>query len=296
MRFFTKHPEHAPRHEHRNRHEPERGVHRASTKPGDVILDPFFGSGTTGAVAKRLGRHFIGIEREKTYADVARARIAEVVPAGDDAIETTKSKRAEPRIPFGWVVERGLLPLKAWKDCVRCPRRAAGACAPGHVALGSGPGRSGGNRDSGVARRPHVEPHELAVAGGDPTRDVGPFREIDGSDGLAGYFQSVNRGKRSVVLDLKTDEGRAKHRDLAKVADVLVENYSAGVMERLGLSYELLRESGKEASWVTWDHPLHGYLFPASADGAAGAGPDPVQEDAIDGVIAFLSRHMNPGR
>ena len=75
-----------------------------------MILDPFFGSGTTGAVAKRLGRHFIGIEREKTYADVARARIAEIVPADDDALEVTKSKRAEPRIPFGWVVERGLLP------------------------------------------------------------------------------------------------------------------------------------------------------------------------------------------
>src|ERR1700754_4961250 len=92
---------------------PESLLHRvivASTKPGDVILDPFFGSGTTGAVAKRLGRHFIGIEREKTYADVARARIAQVVPAPDEAIETTKSKRAEPRIPFGWVVERGLLP------------------------------------------------------------------------------------------------------------------------------------------------------------------------------------------
>jgi modification methylase len=83
----------------------------ASTKPGDVILDPFFGSGTTGAVAKRLGRHYIGIEREKVYADVARARIAEVVPADSDVIETTKSKRAEPRIPFGWVVERGLLPV-----------------------------------------------------------------------------------------------------------------------------------------------------------------------------------------
>ena len=82
----------------------------ASTKPGDVILDPFFGTGTTGAVAKRLGRHFIGIEREKAYADVARARIAQTVPADSDAIETTKSKRAEPRIPFGWVVERGLLP------------------------------------------------------------------------------------------------------------------------------------------------------------------------------------------
>jgi crotonobetainyl-CoA:carnitine CoA-transferase CaiB-like acyl-CoA transferase len=75
---------------------------------------------------------------------------------------------------------------------------------------------------------------------GDPTRGVGPFRETDGPDGLAGYFQSVNRGKRSVVLDLKTDEGRAKLRELARVADVLVENYSAGVMERLGLSYELL--------------------------------------------------------
>ncbi|HEY4274381.1 MAG TPA: site-specific DNA-methyltransferase [Rhizomicrobium sp.] len=92
---------------------PESLLHRvvvASTKPGDVILDPFFGSGTTGAVAKRLGRHYIGIEREKTYADVARARIAEVIPVGNDALETTKSKRAEPRIPFGWVVERGLLP------------------------------------------------------------------------------------------------------------------------------------------------------------------------------------------
>lgn len=93
---------------------PESLLHRvivSSTKPGDVILDPFFGSGTTGAVAKRLGRHFIGIEREKAYADVARARIAEVVPADGDVIEVTKSKRSEPRIPFGWVVERGLLPV-----------------------------------------------------------------------------------------------------------------------------------------------------------------------------------------
>ena len=93
---------------------PEALLHRvivSSTKPGDVILDPFFGSGTTGAVAKRLGRHFIGIEREKTYADVARARIAEIEPAANDVVEVTKSKRAEPRIPFGWVVERGLLPV-----------------------------------------------------------------------------------------------------------------------------------------------------------------------------------------
>jgi modification methylase len=92
---------------------PESLLHRvilSSSKPGDVILDPFFGSGTTGAVARRLGRRFIGLEREAKYASVARRRIAGIEPADKDAIEVTKSKRSEPRIPFGWVVERGLLP------------------------------------------------------------------------------------------------------------------------------------------------------------------------------------------
>ena len=91
---------------------PESLLHRvilSSTKPGDTVLDPFFGSGTTGAVAKKLGRQFIGIERDRNYARIARARIAAVSPAPNEAIEVTRSKRAEPRIPFGWVVERGLL-------------------------------------------------------------------------------------------------------------------------------------------------------------------------------------------
>ncbi|HTO40407.1 MAG TPA: site-specific DNA-methyltransferase [Rhizomicrobium sp.] len=91
---------------------PESLLHRvivSSTQPGDLIVDPFFGSGTTGAVARRLGRKFIGIEREKKYASIARERIAGVKRAPDEALEVTKSKRAEPRIPFGWVVERGLL-------------------------------------------------------------------------------------------------------------------------------------------------------------------------------------------
>ena len=81
-----------------------------STRPGEIVLDPFFGSGTTGAVARRLGRRFIGIEREKTYASIARARIDAIEPAPTDAVEVTRSRRAEARIPFGWVVERGLLP------------------------------------------------------------------------------------------------------------------------------------------------------------------------------------------
>jgi modification methylase len=90
---------------------PEALLHRvllASTKPGDLVLDPFFGTGTTGAVAKRLGRHFIGIEREKDYAQIARSRIAEVVPAPPDSV-TMQAKREEPRIPFGTLIERGFL-------------------------------------------------------------------------------------------------------------------------------------------------------------------------------------------
>ena len=92
---------------------PEALLHRvilAATEPGDVILDPFFGSGTTGAVAKRLGRRWIGIEREARYIKLARERIATVQPGAPDDIETTRSKKQEPRSPFGWVVERGLLP------------------------------------------------------------------------------------------------------------------------------------------------------------------------------------------
>jgi modification methylase len=91
---------------------PEALLHRvilAATKPGDVVLDPFFGTGTTGAVAKRLGRRFFGIERDEDYAAAARARIAKVRPMEDPEIVAVASKRDEPRIPFGWLVERGLL-------------------------------------------------------------------------------------------------------------------------------------------------------------------------------------------
>ena len=81
----------------------------ASTKPGDVILDPFLGSGTTAAVAKKMGRHFIGIERDETYAEVARERIAAAQPPEDETDFNIQSKRTEPRVPFGTLVERGLI-------------------------------------------------------------------------------------------------------------------------------------------------------------------------------------------
>jgi modification methylase len=81
----------------------------ASSRPGDVVLDPFFGTGTTGAAARRLGRHFIGIERDRDYANLARARLASVKQAAENELLVTPSKRTEPRIPFGIVVERGML-------------------------------------------------------------------------------------------------------------------------------------------------------------------------------------------
>jgi modification methylase len=81
----------------------------ATTNPGDLVLDPFFGTGTTGAVAKQLGRNFIGIEREQVYAKGARKRIAETEQLPEDALKVTVGKRAEPRIPFGNLIEGGFV-------------------------------------------------------------------------------------------------------------------------------------------------------------------------------------------
>lgn len=107
----------------------------SSTKEGDVVLDPFFGTGTTGAVARRLGRKFIGIEREHVYVSAARERIAGIEPLDSAALDITKSKRAAPRIPFGWVVERGLLPpgtvLQGTQKGYRARVRADGTLVSG---------------------------------------------------------------------------------------------------------------------------------------------------------------------
>jgi modification methylase len=81
----------------------------STTKPGDVVLDPFFGTGTTGAVAKKLGRHFIGIEREDTYIAGALKRIASIRPLNAATIETAVPKRSAPRVAFGSLVEMGLI-------------------------------------------------------------------------------------------------------------------------------------------------------------------------------------------
>ena len=77
------------------------------TKPGDVVLDPFFGTGTTGAVARRLGRHWIGIEREDDYCEVALERIAAALPLDESALTIMQSAKNNPRVAFGTLVETG---------------------------------------------------------------------------------------------------------------------------------------------------------------------------------------------
>jgi modification methylase len=107
----------------------------AASRPGDVVLDPFFGTGTTGAVAKRLGRSFIGIEREKNYARAAEKRIAAVDPLPQASIEPFQTAREAPRVPFAALVERGL--VAAGARLVDARRRHAALVRPdGAVALG----------------------------------------------------------------------------------------------------------------------------------------------------------------
>lgn len=81
----------------------------SSSNKGDVVLDPFFGSGTTGAVAKKLGRHFIGIEREDKYIKLASDRIKAVNTLSDEDLEITPAKRSLPRVPFGTLIENGMI-------------------------------------------------------------------------------------------------------------------------------------------------------------------------------------------
>jgi modification methylase len=99
----------------------------ACSNPGDVVLDPFFGTGTTGAVARRLGRHFIGIEREDDYIAAAEERIAMALPLDESALKTMMAPKAATRVAFGMLVEAGMIPAgtvltdarRRWRATVR---------------------------------------------------------------------------------------------------------------------------------------------------------------------------------
>jgi site-specific DNA-methyltransferase (adenine-specific)/modification methylase len=91
---------------------PEALLHRillATSKKDDLILDPFLGSGTTATVAKKLGRNYFGIEKEKTYFKAAEERLRKTKPIEDEYLDTIQNNRSKPRIPFGSLVELGII-------------------------------------------------------------------------------------------------------------------------------------------------------------------------------------------
>jgi modification methylase len=108
----------------------------ACTNPGDVVLDPFFGTGTTGAVARRLGREWIGIEREKRYVKVARERIDSTLKLDESAMKTVSSRPAPPKVPFGTLVETAMMPPGTVLTDAK-GRWQARVCADGTIEAGA---------------------------------------------------------------------------------------------------------------------------------------------------------------
>ena len=140
----------------------------ACTKPGDVVLDPFFGTGTTGAVARRLGRKWIGIEREPAYVKVARSRIASTLPLDESAMGVMVEKRSQPRVAFGLLVESGMVPAGSLlTDSKR--RWSARVRADGSIECG---GQSGSIHKVGAALQ------------GAPSCNGWTFWHVEQGDGL----------------------------------------------------------------------------------------------------------------
>jgi modification methylase len=111
----------------------------SASRPDDLVLDPFCGSGTTGAVARRLRRRFIGIERDTAYAAAAKERVAAADPLPEPTLSAFMTARGAPRVPFAALIERGLLaPGIKLVDAKR--RHRALVRADGAIALGEAVG------------------------------------------------------------------------------------------------------------------------------------------------------------
>jgi modification methylase len=111
----------------------------ASSRPDDLVLDPFCGTGTTGAVARHLGRRFLGFERDPAYAEAAERRIAAVQPLQAPTLAPFLTAREAPRIPFAALIERGLISAGAKLVDAKKKHRAL-VRADGAVAIGDSVG------------------------------------------------------------------------------------------------------------------------------------------------------------
>ena len=156
----------------------------ASSDPGDVVLDPFFGSGTTGAVAKKLGRTWIGIERDKKYINIARMRINGAQEADEDAVLV--EKRRQDRVPFGALLENGLLHPGQFLYFARNGTKAK-VLANGHIRCGKHTGSI-----HGVAK---------ALMGNAPANgwDVWFYKDENGDKVVIDELRERLRSNRSTV-------------------------------------------------------------------------------------------------
>ena len=118
----------------------------ATTHKGDVVLDPFFGTGTTGAVAKRLGREWIGCERDSVYAEAAMERIDLALPLDESAITTMQSAKPAPKVAFGALVETGWI---APGTQLSCKKRRLRAVVRADGSLAALSDNRGGGEDTG---------------------------------------------------------------------------------------------------------------------------------------------------
>ena len=182
---------------------PEALLHRvilASSRPGDIVLDPFFGTGTTGAVARRLRRRWIGIERDEAYAAAAEERIRRVEPAADPETVALAEKRAEPRIPFGTLVELGHAGCRPGAD--RPQRAAERQGARRRHPDRRRPSRLDPQRRRGAAGRARLQWLDLLACpdrrGADADRRAAPAiaREEQGRGSLTGWRATMRTGWR----------------------------------------------------------------------------------------------------
>ena len=135
----------------------------STTERGDVVLDPFFGTGTTGAVAKRLGREWIGCEREGNYRDAAIKRIEKELPLDESALTTMQSKRSAPKVAFGALVENGI-------------SRRAPSCSTRSAA---GPRPSAPTARSRMTNRPAASTASARICKARPAATAGPSGTIE---------------------------------------------------------------------------------------------------------------------
>ena len=125
---------------------------------------------------------------------------------------------------------------------------------------------------------------KIEAPGGDTSRGNGPFRDDDPGHDWAGYFVSLNRSKKSVMLDLKSPQGKAAFRTLVRSADVVVENFRPGVMERLDLAYESLAEINPRLVYAA----IRGFGDPRSGASPYGLWPSyDVVAQAMGGLISI---------